>query len=469
MNTDKNDIKKNNESVGDAVKRFTEMLTAESGEQFFETNITSHTEKLKTYKDEVGINYNKNSKEKTDGEISSIDYSRIKASLFNILLVCYDILAVAFAYFLALWVRFDGRISQIPREYLTPYLEFIPFYVVFCIIIFAGLRLYKSLWKYASVIEAIRVAEATFVTGVAHIIFITLLVMRMPISYYIFGPVIQFFLVLGVRYSYRLYLIIRRRYTRDVSSLKRVMIIGAGEAGRNIIREINRSDEMNEIPVCVCDGDQSKWNKQIEGVPVVGGRESILLNVEKYKVEKIYFAIPSADKRTQRDILTICSQTHCELKTLPGIYQIANGEVDLKDMKDVAIEDLLGRDQVKVDMQEIFDQISGKVVLITGGGGSIGSEIALQVSRHNPKKLIKYCQGIQMASPVEAHSIPEPWDMPGYTDKVIMAAGAFTNGSSIELSCDAPIRSPYVAFMQGGLTYEYGKLGVLKAICNMEI
>ena len=136
------------------------------------------------------------------------------------------------------------------------------------------------------------------------------------------------------------------------------------------------------------DGDQTKWNKQIEGVPIVGGRESILLAAEKYMVDKIYYAIPSADRKNQRDILTICNQAHCELKTLPGVYQLAKGDVELKDMKTVEIEDLLGRDQVKVDMKEIFNQISGKVVLITGGGGSIGSELALQVSRHNPKKLI---------------------------------------------------------------------------------
>ena len=376
------------EAAGDAVKNLTEMLTGRDENVDFEKNIESHTEKLKTSDKDDAIDYSKNSQNVISNEIKTADYSKIKTTMFNVMLVLYDMFAVALAYFLALWIRFDGRFSQIPREYLDPYIEFIYFYAVFCIVIFSGLRLYKSLWKYASVIEAIRVAEATFITGVSHIIFITLFIKRMPLSYYAFGPVIQFFLILGVRYSYRLYLIMRRRYTRDVSSLKRVMIIGAGEAGRNIIREIQRSEYMNEVPVCVIDGDQSKWNKQLEGVPIVGGRESILLNAEKYKVEKIYFAIPSADKKTQRDVLAICSQTHCDLKTLPGIYQLANGDVTLKDMKDVAIEDLLGRDQVKVDMQEIFDQISGKVVLITGGGGSIGSEIALQVSRHNPKKLI---------------------------------------------------------------------------------
>ena len=383
--TDK--AEKAGEAAADAVNRFTEKLTS-NGDSAFDKIVKTSTDSLKSLNTNNDIKSYQNSKAAVLSENKSVDYGKLKTTMFNVLLVFYDLFAVSLAYFLALWFRFDGSFSQIPRYFLDSYVEFIPFYAVFCILIFAGVRLYKSLWKYASVIEAMRVAEATAITGIAHIIFITLLIRRMPLSYYAFGPIFQFLLILGVRYSYRAYLIMRRRYTRDVSSLKRVMIIGAGEAGRNIIREIQRSEEMNEIPVCVIDGDQTKWNKQLEGVPVVGGRESILLNVDKYKVEKIYYAIPSSDKTTQRDILGICSQTHCELKTLPGIYQIANGDVALKDMKDVAIEDLLGRDQVKVDMKEIFDQISGKVVLITGGGGSIGSEIALQVSRHNPKKLI---------------------------------------------------------------------------------
>jgi FlaA1/EpsC-like NDP-sugar epimerase len=296
-----------------------------------------------------------------------------------VILVISAPFAVAFAYFLALWIRFDGEFSKIPKEYLTPYRKFIPYYAAGCVVIFALLKLYRSIWKYASIIEAFRVVVATAITGICHIILITIIFKRMPLSYYFFGAFFQFVLILSIRYAYRFYIILRKKYMRNVSSLKRVMIIGAGEAGRNVIREIQRYTEMNEVPVCIIDRDQTKWKKQIEGVPVVGGRESILLNVDKYDVDKIYFAIPSASKMDQRDILTICNETKCELKILPGIYQIAKGDVDLKDVKDVAIEDLLGREQIKVDMQEIYDQLSGQVVLITGGGGSIGSEIALQV------------------------------------------------------------------------------------------
>ena len=375
----------NNENRIDDNKKFTEVL-AEKAEKAGEAAgeaVKKYTEIL-SKNDKVDIT---NSKDTSDDPKVKKCFCA-KSTIVNVLLVVYDMCAVALAYFLALWFRFDGSISNISRFYLDPYIEFIPFYVVLSVIVFAICKLYSSIWKYASVIELMRAMIATAITGIMHIVLITLFLRRMPLTYYVLGPFFQFFLIIGARFFYRFYLIMRHRYTRDISSLKRVMVIGAGEAGRNVIREIQRSEEMNEVPVCVIDGDQTKWNKSFEGVPVVGGKESILLNAEKYNVEKIYFAIPSASKQQQRDILTICSETKCELKTLPGIYQIANGDVNIKDMKDVAIEDLLGREQVKVDMQEIYNQISGKVVLITGGGGSIGSEIALQVSRHNPKKLI---------------------------------------------------------------------------------
>lgn len=220
--------------------------------------------------------------------------------------------------------------------------------------------------------------------------FITAVYSRMPISYYFFGAVFQFILITGIRFFGRFIIVLKRIVNKIDDDSKRVMIVGAGEAGRTIIKEIKGSEYLNEVPVCVIDADKEKWKKSIEGVPVVGDREKILVSAEEYKVDKIYYAIPSSDKQTQRDILNICNETGCELKTLPGIYQLANGEVDIKQMKDVAIEDLLGREQVNVDMDEIYDQLGGKVVLVTGGGGSIGSEIALQVARHNPKELIVF-------------------------------------------------------------------------------
>ncbi len=309
-------------------------------------------------------------------------------SMSNVLLLLYDIFAIAISYFLALWLRFDGQFSKIPDKYFEPYLKSIGFYVLLCVIVFIIFGLYRSIWKFASSMELARLLEATAIVAFVYFVTITIFLKRMPLSYYVFGLIFQLTLTIAVRFAYRLVLLIRSKHSSNVSTARRVMVIGAGAAGAGIIRETYRSDDMPERVVCVIDDDESKWNRIIEGVPVVGGRDSILENVEKYKIEKIYFAIPSAERETKRDILNICQETGCELKSLPGIYQLATGEVDIKAMKDVDVEDLLGRDTIRVDMTEIYNMISGKVVLITGGGGSIGSEIALQVSRHNPKKLI---------------------------------------------------------------------------------
>ncbi len=315
-------------------------------------------------------------------------HNSLKISLANVMLIIFDFVSIVSAYFLALWFRFDGMYTHIPHNYMMAYMNFIFFYAIGSLIIFGFFGLYKSIWKFASVDELVKVTEATVITGLLHVILITLLAKRMPLSYYVFGVFFQGSFTLGIRFSYRLILLVRKKHNTVKHASKRVMVIGAGEAGRQVIREIQCSDAIDEVVVCAMDGDESKWGKLIEGVPVAGGKESILDSVEKYSVEKIYFAIPTIDRKAKRDILNICSESGCEIKSLPGIYQLAKGEVSLSEMREVKIEDLLGRDQITVDMEEIFRMISGKVVLITGGGGSIGSEIALQVSRHKPKLLI---------------------------------------------------------------------------------
>ncbi len=311
-----------------------------------------------------------------------------KVYLANVMLTIYDLLAITLSYFLALFFRFDLKYSSIPEDYLETFLKSIAIYAIFCAVVFWIFKLYSSIWRFASVIELSRIGGATIITGICHIIFVNLVFLRMPISYYVFGIMFQFFFTAGIRFIYRAFRLFRAREKTKKTASKRVMIIGAGAAGNSVIKEMIRSERIEELPVCIIDDEKAKWGKTMDGVPVVGGRESILLNVKKYNVEKIYFAIPTIDAEDKRDILTICNATDCELKSLPGIYQIATDEVSIADMKDVAIEDLLGRDQIKVDMDEIYAMITGKVVLITGGGGSIGSEIALQVSRHNPKQLI---------------------------------------------------------------------------------
>ena len=305
-------------------------------------------------------------------------------------LALYDVLAVCAAYFLALWLRFDCRYGEIPNVYLTSYLRFIPIYAVFCIVIFSCLRLYKSIWRFASYKELSRTMAATVITSMFHIVVITLFYRRMPISYYIFGMGIQFVLVLAVRFSYRFILLERSRRESFVKNQKssRVMLIGAGAAGQMILRDIMNSHETADQVCCIIDDNRNKWNRDIDGVPVIGGRDEILYGVQKYKIEKIYMAIPSCKAEDKREILNICKETGCELKNLPGIYQFVTGEVSARAMKAVSLEDLLGRDTIMVNMDEIFTSLRGKKILVTGGGGSIGSELCRQIAGHDPKQLI---------------------------------------------------------------------------------
>lgn len=306
----------------------------------------------------------------------------------SIYLVVYDVIAINFAFFFGLWLRFDLQFSKIPREYFSAFLKFAPFYTVFTILVFAFRHLYNSLWRFASFNELTRIIEATVITGTFHIIGITVFVLRMPLSYYIIGICMQFGLTTVVRFGYRFINLERTRREKNAHIKHNVMIIGAGAAGMAVLRELRSSMELNSKACCVIDDNSNKWNRLIEGVPIVGGRDSIMQAAKQYDIDMIMFAIPSASAQEKRDILNICKETHCELKSLPGIYQMATGEVLLSKMKPVAVEDLLGRDTIKVNMDEIFQYLKGKTILVTGGGGSIGSELCRQIAAHEPKQLI---------------------------------------------------------------------------------
>lgn len=305
-------------------------------------------------------------------------------------LVVYDTIAVTLAFFLALWFRFDCRYTMIPSEYLSAYYKFLLIYVVFSIFVFWRMRLYNSIWRFASYSELLRTIVATGITFVFHCIGITVLFGRMPLSYYVFGIMIQFALTLGVRFSYRFVLLerSRQRKSEEIAKAKRVLLIGAGKAGQMILRDIKTAKELKDIVCCIIDDNPNKWGRYVEGVPVIGGRDDILSAVERFKIEKIVLAVPSASAQEKRDILNICKETGCELKNLPGIYQFLTGEVRVSALKDVAVEDLLGRDPIRVNMEEIYSFIQGKKVLVTGGGGSIGSGLCRQIASHHPKQLI---------------------------------------------------------------------------------
>lgn len=307
-------------------------------------------------------------------------------------LIMYDIIVSAGSYFVGLWLRYDLSFTKIPRDYINAYIYFMPIYVVAVFLVHGFNKLYRSIWRFASYSELKRVTFASAELAFIHTVLITLIFRRMPISYYIVGPMLQFCFVIGIRFCYRFILLERERGTdrrKDGDRrYKRVMLIGAGNAGQMILRDIEQSKDLKEKVVCIIDDNPNKWDRYIDGVQIVGGRDDILMSVKKYNVNAIYVAIPSASPEDRRDLLNICKETGCELKNLPGLFQFVTGDVSVAKMKDVAIEDLLGREPIEMDMSEVYANIQGKVVLVTGGGGSIGSELCRQVAKHNPKQLI---------------------------------------------------------------------------------
>lgn len=327
-----------------------------------------------------------------------------------VILACYDVFAVNFAYFFALLLRFDFRYSSIPQNYYAIWLNFAPFYTVICLLVFLKLNLYRSVWRFASYSELLRTIVASAITAIAQVVGTLLFLGRMPISYYIVGAVFQFGMILGIRFSYRFILLLRESTHRGAASgtaggnatstggdsaalaagapTINVMLIGAGNAGQMILRDIHQSREVNENVCCIIDDNPNKWGRFIDGVKIEGGRDDIFACAEKYHIKRIYLAIPSATAAQKRDILNICKETRCELKQLPGMYQLVTGQVRVSQMRDVSVEDLLGREPIRTDLTEVFQFITGKTVLVTGGGGSIGSELCRQIASHQPKQLI---------------------------------------------------------------------------------
>lgn len=306
----------------------------------------------------------------------------------RLLLMVYDFIAVIVSFGIALWLRFDCKVTSVEPQYLTNYTKTIIIYALFCLVVFWFLRLYKSIWRFASYSELMRVILATVVTGVIYTGSLLIFNLHMPVSYYVIGITVQFIATLGIRFFYRFVLLLRGR-TNNEEQKKNVMIIGSGSAGQMLFRDIKYAKETNETVACFIDDNPNKWDRYIDDVPVFGSRDHILEAVDKFNIEKIYVAVPSANPQDKRDILRVCNEASCELMNLPGMYQLYTGEVSVSKMKKVQIEDLLGRDPIKPNMDEVFAYVRNKVVLITGVG-SIGSELARQIASHNPKQLILF-------------------------------------------------------------------------------
>ncbi len=315
-----------------------------------------------------------------------------KSSVFRkaVIIALIDCLTVACSFFIGLWMRFDFSYTSIPQEYLDGFLLTAGIWCALSVVVFAVFRLYNSVWSFVGVNELIRITEAYIILAAIAIIIVFFGHVNMPRSYYLIGVILSFMCTCGVRFSYRFYrqmLIIRRR-NHSEKEKKNVMIIGAGMAGRMLVNEFITSDHLTDRVACVIDDNPQKHGKQLCGIPIVGNRHDIPAAVKKYNIGKIIFAIASKNAEARKQILDICATTGCQVQVIPAVYQLVNGSVGVGKLRKVDAQDLLGRDPIEVNMAEIYEFISGKTVLVTGGGGSIGSELCRQIARAYPKQLI---------------------------------------------------------------------------------
>ena len=313
--------------------------------------------------------------------------------IYKSLLLCLaDILIVMGSYFMALFMRFDFRIAMIPEEYIAGYFWSMPFWIVSTIVVYYIYKLYHSIWAFVSIAEVKRIVMADLVLIPVYVIGAVFMELHMPKSYYFMGYIMSCVCCAGVRFSYRyirFYLRSLQGETKEEGKERdRIMVIGAGTVGQTLIREIRKADSVHAKVVCAIDDNPEKKGRILEGIPIVGNRYDIVDMVKKYDVNRIIYAIPSTTGQNRKDILNLCKEAGCRMQTVPSVSQIVNEEVSMTKLREVEISDLLGRKQILVNMDEITEYIRGKVVLVTGGGGSIGSELCRQVAAREPKQLI---------------------------------------------------------------------------------
>ena len=315
------------------------------------------------------------------------DKKNISLWIKKIMLVALDIVAINAATVLSLFVRFELSFSKIDVQYIENARQFLWIDTIFTLIIFTIFGLYSGLWKYASIKELFNIIVACTISYTFKYFVTNWMGISQPRSTIFFGWVLLIILVFATRFSYRFLRYIVHENTQR-KGIKRIMVVGAGDAGNMIIREIRSSGILKSKVVCAIDDDKNIHGLNIQGVKIIGGRDQIKEAVKKYKVDEIIIAMPSVSSRERKKIYDICKDTQCTLRTIPGMYQIINNEVKLSDLREVQIEDLLGRDTVDINVDEILDYVKGRVILVTGAGGSIGSELCRQIAGHNPKKLV---------------------------------------------------------------------------------
>ncbi len=309
---------------------------------------------------------------------------RAKAAL----LLLFDLLAVYLSTFLSLVIRYEMSFFKIDPVYVENAYRYLTANMICTVFVFYLFRLYTSLWKYASVQELCSVAFAVGISGVLQYFGIHLMGMQMPRSYYVLYILLLMALEICIRFSFRFFRFFRNGYGSVKDGTANVMVIGAGDAGAAILKEMRLSKYVTQQVRCFIDDSPAKQGKYIQGCPVVGGSSRIADAVREYGIQKIIIALPSAPKKSVRRIVEICQQTGCELRILPGTYQLINGEVSVSQLREVSIGDLLGRDQIQVNLDEILGYVRGQTVLVTGGGGSIGSELCRQLAKHEAGRLV---------------------------------------------------------------------------------
>ncbi len=307
-----------------------------------------------------------------------------------LLIILLDVLCTMGSFFLGLWFRYDFAFQDIRIDHINGYLSAIGPWCAITVAVFMLFRLYSSIWAFVSTSEVFRLVGAYVVLAVVGVCLFHFDGILLPRSSMVMGFLISFVFSVAIRFSYRLYRTALRKFSHvaHASGLKNVMLIGAGDAGRALALEFNNSDFVRDHLACVIDDNPVKLNKRLCGAPIVGNRYDIPDMVKQYKISKIIFAIPSCSAKVRKEILDICTTTGCEVQLLPGIFQMVNGDVSVSKLRKVDPQDLLGREPIRVNLEEIFDYIHGKVVMVTGGGGSIGSELCRQIASAKPKQLI---------------------------------------------------------------------------------
>ena len=307
-----------------------------------------------------------------------------------IALVILDIMSILLVSFAALYIRYDFSFQDIDPLFFKHCENLLIPNIIGTLIFFVIWKLYRSVWRYASANELVNIVGATVCASLAQFVYCKFTDNRMPRSY----SVLYFFLltlaICCIRFGYRILRLInnKRMNLLGKEHCVNVMIIGAGAGGDMILKEIENSRYLSMRAKCIIDDQPGCHGKLMRGVPIVGGRESILDAVGRYSIDEIIFAIPSAGVQTRKEILDICKESGCKLRTIPGTYQLINGDVSVSSLKEVEIEDLLGREPIRINTEEVLEHVGGKVVLVTGGGGSIGSELCRQLAAHHPKQLI---------------------------------------------------------------------------------